>query len=105
MLGMNSFDIEGAMRCLSVGTVDVCHAGTVFTGPDGEPAPIPASREVAEFLQIAKTAPLRLTFGPDVVGSSSPFVVTAQFPQGGELVAPGSEVILEFVEIPIEPVS
>jgi hypothetical protein len=104
MVGMTGDAFYFAQQCLSAGTVDQCLAGTVFPDEDGNLTPVDTSREVLEFLDLARSSPLRLTFAPPGVDSSfGRFVSNAQFPSAGTLVASDSEVILQFVELPIEP--
>jgi hypothetical protein len=103
LLGLDTGELEEAGRCLSAGTVDDCLAGTVFLDQDGNPRPIPVSREVAEFLMMSING--QLTVREDLPaltpGFSGFFEVTAQFPSPGTLVATDSEVVLQFVELPI----
>lgn len=95
-------DLEFAFRCLSVGTVDNCLAGTVFLDEDDRPMPLHVSRDVAEFLALVLSGQLRLTVKPSGVSSQfGRFVSNSQFPAAGTLVASGSEVVLQFVELPV----
>lgn len=102
MVGMTGDDLEFAFRCLSVGTVDNCLAGTVFLDEDDRPMPLHVSWDVAEFLALVLSGQLRLTVKPSGVSSQfGRFVSNSQFPAAGTLVASGSEVVLQFVELPV----
>ncbi|MGA8943603.1 MAG: hypothetical protein WB502_12955 [Thermoactinomyces sp.] len=93
MIGIDNMSIEEALRCFSVGTVEACVAGTADFGRVGESRPIRVGREIAEFL-----SSVRIVEEPEVIGSSSPYKVKAQFPSAGTFVPAGSEIILQFEE-------
>lgn len=111
LIGMNQYDYNEAAQCLSAGaTIDETIAGTFFMAEDGQGfAPVPSiSREGLEFLSLAIT-----TWGnsghspqfqlkndgedPDLFEERGQKVVGSQFPSAGTLIAPGTEVILQWV--------
>lgn len=93
MIGTYNMALEEALRCFSAGTVNDCVTGTANRDQDGNPRPIQVGREIAEFLNSIK-----IVEDPEVIGSSTPYQVKAQFPSAGTLVPVGSEIILQFEE-------
>ncbi len=93
MIGTYNMALEEALRCFSAGTVNDCVTGTANLNQDGNPRPIQVGREIAEFLNSIK-----IVEDPEVIGSSTPYKVKAQFPSAGTLVPVGSEIILQFEE-------
>jgi hypothetical protein len=101
MVGISNYEFEEVMRCFNLGGVDACLSGSAMQDQDGNPTPTRIQdRNVVQFLYLVATTPLGLKDDPSVIGSSSPFVCTAQFPSAGALVAEDSEIILQFEEIP-----
>jgi hypothetical protein len=109
-VGLDSGRLEEGQRCLSFETAEHCRSGRdangVGLGQDGDVVPIDLPLDAFEFLNLVQQSKMRLKKDPPDVGGApaSPdtpaFVVSAQFPSPGTLVAPGTEVVLQFVPVP-----
>jgi len=102
-------NLADAMSCLQHGGgLEDCLAGTAFGGDlDGNPQPIPVSREVAEFLNLHVNGGLEINWIPgDPVGliMSAPgpmsFSVISQFPVAGTLISSDAQVSVQILAVP-----
>ncbi|MFJ6900541.1 hypothetical protein [Streptomyces hokutonensis] len=102
MIGMTNDDWEQAGQCLARNaSIDEVIAGTFFMNEDGQGFhPVPSiSRQALEFMQQHECQRQDISEkseGEDPYPCDGDKVVTAQFPPPGTLVAPGTDLVLQW---------